>query len=100
MMEYTITTIVGIVILILLDYFLKTEVLKFTKGKIIFWVSGIVFLYLIEIIAYGRWWVNFPEQITGITVGFGIPIEEFGCLVLWFLFILIPWQYLKKHMKG
>lgn len=99
-MEYTITAIVVLIVLALLDYFLKTDVLKPTKRKAIFWASGIIFWYIIEIMAIGRWWVIPPATISGIYLGFNIPIEELGCLIIWFLIILIPWEYFKKHMKG
>jgi len=99
MMEYTISVIFGIIILIILDYFLKTEVLKPNKGKIIFWSCGIIFWYLMELVAMNRWWVVFPKSISGIYLGFGIPIEELGCLIFWYLLILVPWEYFKKIIK-
>jgi len=97
MIENTIFIIAALIVCIILDQVLKTKILN--KGWP-FFVLLTALWYVPEIMAINRswWWIN-PDFVSGINIGFNIPIEEFLFLPLWLFIVLIPWQYFKKYIK-
>ena len=99
MMEYFYFDVIAILFLLLVDYFLRTGVVRWSKSSVSFWVVVIVMFYIFESIAIDRWWRIPFETTSGIFLGFGVPLEELLFTIFWVLLVLVPWEYLKKNVR-
>ncbi len=104
MMEYFYFDIIVLIALLSINSILKTKVFQkssclFCSKRIYFWIVILTMFFTFEIIAINRWFIVYLDKISGIYLGFNVPIEELLFVIFWVLLTLIPWEYFKKNWR-